>query len=258
MIFDSHMHTEFSFDSEMKAEDAIARANELGLGLVFTEHFDYGFPGEEDCTFSPNKYMETYAKFRCDSLRLGVEVGMTKEARDANKEFISQAPFDMVIGSIHMVDGMDIYYPEFYHGKSKEEAYGAYFATMAEEAAIQDMDVLGHIDYIARYAPYSEPKFDYKGFKDEIDKILRIILDRGIVMELNSRRIGNHQAIEELTPIYRRYRDMGGRYVTIGSDAHTVEAVGMNFNPALDFIESLGLQQVTFYERKLQIVAPLL
>lgn len=256
MIFDSHMHTEFSFDSEMKAEDAIARANALGLGLVFTEHFDYGFPGEEDCTFSPGKYMETYAQFRGGSLRLGVEIGMSKEARDANKEFINRAPFDMVIGSIHMVDGMDIYYPEFYDGRTKEDVYYAYFALMAEEAAIQDMDVLGHIDYMARYAPYDAPKLDYMGFKDEIDRVLRTILDRGIVMELNSRRLGDKQALEELAPIYSRYRELGGMYVTIGSDAHTADAVGINFRTALDFIDSLGLQQVTFWERKLQSVAP--
>ena len=254
MIFDSHMHTEFSFDSEMKAEDAIARAHKLGLGLVFTEHFDYGFPGEEDCSFSPDEYMKSYSRFRCDSLRLGVEVGMTKEAREANREFINQAPFDMVIGSIHMVEGMDIYYPEFYNGRTKDDVYGAYFAAMAEEADIQDMDVLGHIDYMARYAPYGVPKLDYMGFKDEIDKILQIILDRGIVMEVNSRSLGDKQTLEELAPIYSRYREMGGRYVTIGSDAHTADAVGINFRTALAFVESLGLQQVTFWERKLQII----
>ncbi len=256
MIFDSHMHTEFSFDSEMKAADAIERAKQLGIGLVFTEHLDYGLPGQGDWTFSPEEYMKTYGSLRGDSLRLGVEVGMTKKAREINKEFIDKAPFDMVIGSIHVVEDMDIYYPEFYKDKSKEEAYRAYFAVMAEEAALMDMDVLGHIDYMARYAPYPEPKMDYEMFHEEIDKVLHIVLDRGIVMELNSRRLGDTKALNELTPIYRRYHELGGKYVTIGSDAHGADAVGTNFKAALDFCKSLGLEVVTFSERKLQTLTP--
>ncbi|MBR6267692.1 MAG: histidinol-phosphatase HisJ family protein [Selenomonadaceae bacterium] len=256
MIFDNHMHTEFSFDSEMKVKDAIAKADKLGMGIVFTEHFDYDYPGEEDFTFPPEAYMEAYSPFRCDHLRLGVEIGMTKESREVNKQFINKAPFDLVIGSIHLLNGRDIYFPDFYRNRSKEDVYRTYFTAMAEEAAVQDIDVLGHIDYMARYAPYAEPKLDYKCFKEEIDEVLRIILDRGIIIELNSRRLGDRQALEELTPIYSRYREMGGKYVTIGSDAHTADAIGANFNTALDFIETVGLRQVTFCERKLQIVAP--
>lgn len=48
MIFDSHSHTTFSADSEMKAADAIAMAEKAGVGLVFTEHLDLDYPGEMD------------------------------------------------------------------------------------------------------------------------------------------------------------------------------------------------------------------
>lgn len=255
MIFDNHMHTEFSFDSEMKAKDAIATADRLGLGIVFTEHFDYDYPGEEDFTFSPEKYMEAYSPLRGDRLRLGVEIGMTRESREANKQFVKQVPFDLVIGSIHLLDNKDIYFPEFYKDRKKEEVYLTYFTAMAEEAAVQDIDVLGHIDYMARYAPYGEPKIDYGSFREAIDKVLRTILDRGIVMELNSRRLGDGHAVEELIPIYRRYKELGGRYVTIGSDAHTADAVGAHFKTALDFIGAVGLQPVAFTGRKLQTIA---
>ena len=40
MIFDSHMHTQFSADSEMPAAAAVLAAEKLGLGMVFTEHLE--------------------------------------------------------------------------------------------------------------------------------------------------------------------------------------------------------------------------
>ena len=59
MIFDSHSHTRFSADSEMEARAALRAAEALGIGLVFTEHLDVDFPGEDDFTFDPAAYWET-------------------------------------------------------------------------------------------------------------------------------------------------------------------------------------------------------
>ena len=80
MIFDSHTHTKFSADSKMKASDAIARAASLNLGLVFTEHFDEELEG--NFKFNPAEYFGEYKNLRGDKVRLGVEVGLTKTARE--------------------------------------------------------------------------------------------------------------------------------------------------------------------------------
>ncbi len=253
MLYDNHIHTEVSADSDMKAEEALRQAEQRGVGLVFTEHFDFGYPYDDlDFSFSPEDYRKKYESLRGDGLRLGVEVGMTKEAREENAKFLKRAPFDLVIGSIHLVQGKDIYYPEFYEGRTKEDTYRAYFAAMAEEAAVQDMDVLGHIDYIARKAPYENPELDYGSFRPEIDRVLKIVTDRGIVLELNTRRFGSRRGIKELAPIYRKYHEMGGRYVTIGSDAHNAESVAMYFKEAEEFAEAMGLEPVTFCGREMQ------
>ena len=252
MLFDNHIHTKFSADSEMQSEEAIRQAGELGIGLVFTEHYDFGYPYKMDFTFSPEDYWKEYQSLRGEQLRLGVELGMTRESREANARFIRQVPFDLVIGSIHLVNQVDIYYPEFYEEKEKEETYHAYFTAMAEEAAVQEMDVLGHIDYIARYSPYENPEIDYGSFQEEIDQVLRTVVERGIVLELNTRRLEKRLAMKELVPVYRRYAELGGKYVTLGSDAHTADRIGMNFGRAMDFAEALGLQLVTFCERKME------
>lgn len=249
MIFDSHTHTKFSADSKMKATDALARAENLNIGLVFTEHFDYDMEG---FNFVAAEYMSEYKKFRGDKLRLGVEVGMTKTAREASKNFVASADFDQVIGSIHTIDGEDIYIKEFFEGKDKFSVYTKYFQVMAQEAAVNDFDVLGHIDYICRAATYEDTSIDYDTFKAEIDAVLKIVVEREKVLELNTRRLRHKKIFDELKPVYTSYKNFGGRYVTIGSDAHRAEVIGDYFQAALDFVQEIGLTPVTFCQRKPQ------
>ena len=252
MLFDSHTHTKFSADSKMLAKDAILRAENLKIGIIFTEHFDEELEG--NFKFNPAEYMNEYKKFRGDKVKLGVEVGMTKTAREINKNFVESADFDEVIGSIHMLDGEDIYHKEYFIGKDKNSVYTNYFKVMAQEAEIQDFDVLGHIDYICRAATYDDTSIDYDRFKAEIDKVLKIVVEREKVLELNTRRLHSKEVFVELKSVYESYKKLGGRYVTIGSDAHRAEVVGNYFDDAVKFIEEIGLSVVTFKQRKIQIL----
>lgn len=253
MIFDSHIHTKFSADSQMLASEVLAKATSLNLGVVFTEHFDYGVEVDgRKFEFNPVEYMNEYKNLRSDKVRLGVEVGLRKFARSANAQFIARADFDFVIGSIHLVDDFDIYYPEFYADKDKATAYCKYFEQMAQEISLADFDALGHIDYICRAAPYDNPEIDYATFKAEIDAVLKIVVERGKVLELNTRRFDKVRAVEELIPVYKKYRELGGRFITLGSDAHRVGAVGNYFKRALEFVRELDLTPVTFRSRNLE------
>ena len=213
MIFDSHSHTAFSADSEMQAADAIEKAREAGVGLAFTEHLDLDYPGEMDFTFDPQAYWQAYEPYRGERLHLGIEIGMNESILEGNCNFLQQAPFDIVIGSQHIVDGQDIYYPAYYEGKSKEAAFHRYYALMAENVRRYGahIDVLGHIDYIARYAPYDNPEVSYGTFQEDIDAILRAAIETDTVLELNTRRLGSRTACRELMPVYTRYRELGGR-----------------------------------------------
>ena len=120
MFFDSHIHTSFSADSEMRAEEALARAEEQGIGLVFTEHLDYDYPsaGEEQFIFDPEAYWTAYEPLRtAGNLSLGVEMGMMASARKKNAAFVQRVPFDFVLGSIHFLECKDLYYPESFAGR---------------------------------------------------------------------------------------------------------------------------------------------
>ena len=260
MLYDCHSHTEFSSDSQMKAADALATARQQGIGLIFTEHYDFDYKESKhykdmDFLFDAKAYWEQYEPLRGADLLLGVEVGLTPGSIGANQEFIGEVPFDQVIGSIHAIDQLDIYYPDYYEGKNKEKAYGQYLAIMADMVQANPyIDVLGHIDYISRYAPYEDKEIGYRQFHDQVDLVLKNVLDTGTIMELNTRRLDSKAVAESLLMLYARYKELGGQYVTIGSDAHKVEAIGMNFKMAQDLVEFVGLRPVYFKERHLQYV----
>jgi len=255
VLFDNHVHTAFSADSEMTSQQALQAAQGLDLGLVFTEHYDCAYPEAIDFTFDPQEYWKQYEPLRGDNLRLGVEIGMCENDEERNLSFISQVPFDLVIGSIHLLDGQDIYYEEFYKDKEKQAVYTQYFYCMAKLLRTHSfVDVLGHIDYIARYAPYDNPEISYGTFQQEIDEVLRAAVETDTVMELNTRRLKSRLAQKELMPVYKRYHELGGRYLTLGSDAHSADAIGSSFHEGCEMAIACGLQLVTFCQRKREIV----
>lgn len=251
--FDSHMHTKFSTDSRMKLEEVMERINRLDMGAVITEHMDINFPIEGHFFFKVDDYFKEYSPYRSDNLLLGIELGMKMDCLGEAREMVSRYPFDFVLGSIHLVDNNDIYGKDFYMGRSKLETYRRYLEIMLECIKSYDfVDSLGHIDYIARYANYDDREIYYEDFHDYIDKVLRVVAQRDIALELNTRRLGDIRAAENLEKIYRRFYELGGRMVTIGSDAHMIDSVGSNFKIAEEIAERCGLRAVYFKERKPQ------
>ncbi|MBC9786056.1 histidinol phosphate phosphatase [Heliobacterium chlorum] len=255
MIFDSHVHTRFSTDSQMFIEEAIAKAKSLDIGIIVTEHMDLEYPQPEFFKFNLDDYFREYDRYRNPRLRLGIEMGMRCELAEKSREMAAQYPFDFIIGSVHVVDKKEIYPEAFYQGRSKKEAYDRYFDTMyACVKGFDFVDTLGHIDYICRYAALEDPEIDYVDFRDRIDPILTLLAERGQAIEINSRRFDNPRAVESLFPIYRRFRELGGQWVTIGSDAHNPSDIGRRLDKALELAERCQLRPIWFDKRKPQLM----
>ncbi len=179
---------------------------------------------------------------------------MREKTLEGSRAFVERVPFDQVTGAIHFMDDLDLYYPDFYQDKDKETAYRRYFQDMAENLHTHSfVDVLAHIDYVARYAPYDNPELDYGSFRQEIDEVLKTVIETNTVLELNTRRLGDSLALKELVPIYARYKELGGRFITLGSDAHKHEDIGAHFGAAREMAAALGLTVVTFCERQMDI-----
>ncbi|MDP4087927.1 MAG: histidinol phosphate phosphatase [Bacillota bacterium] len=252
-MFDTHVHTTFSTDSKMTLEEALRTAEEKGMGVTLTEHMDLNCRSEGKFVFDIDKYFSEYERFRGPKLLLGIELGLTEEFREENKRIADNNPFDYVIGSIHFLGNYDIYYPEFYDGMSKSEAYREYLLTMKSNICGEKFfDSLGHIDFICRYAPYEDKEIYMEEYGDYVDEVLKALIASNIAMEINTRRLNDRAAVKNLLSIYMRYKALGGEFVTIGSDAHTPKAIGFNYRSAVEIAERASLKAVYFRERKME------
>ena len=251
MRADCHMHTYFSGDSEAKPEDMILAAIDKGLeAICFTDHEDIDyFCDDIEFVFDPETYFKELGalkekyKEKLD-IRIGVEFGLQPHLAKQAKAFTTANPYDFVIGSMHVVGGKDPYYPEFFEGISDEEAYRmALRETIADIRAVADFDVLGHLDYVVRYGKHREREYSYSRFADEIDEILRYLIEHGKGLEVNTAGLKYGLPFAHPHPdVLKRYKELGGEIITVGADAHKPEHVGYDFNIVDNILESCGFK----------------
>ncbi|MBQ7678276.1 MAG: histidinol-phosphatase HisJ family protein, partial [Butyrivibrio sp.] len=162
---DYHLHSHHSGDSEAPMADMADAALARGLTeICFTEHEDLDFPDSADGPGSI--FLLDAATYRSEwetlhpqyagrlDIRFGVELGLQPHLVEQNRSFLTAQPYDFVIGSVHIADRRDPYYPDFYEGRTLQEAYRAYFEDVLENIRLMpEIDVLGHMDYPVRYAP---------------------------------------------------------------------------------------------------------
>jgi len=255
MMFDCHLHTTFSTDSKMKIEEVIERCNSLNIGAIITEHMDLNFPRPNEFIFDAEKYLEEYEKYRSDKLLLGFEMGMRLDCIKENKALTEKHNFDYVIGSIHLVNNIDIYGAELYRNRSKTEAYEEYLDYVYDCVKQYDFfDCLGHIDYISRYSIYEDREIYYNEFSERIDRILKVLVEKEKAIEINTRRLGDKKAVANLIDIYKRYNDLGGKIAVFGSDSHNVNGIGSNFDTGKAIAEAANLRLAYFKNRRVSLI----
>lgn len=264
ILTDFHMHSSFSGDSDTPMEEMIQKGIELGLThMCFTEHNDFDFPVCDETpagTFELNvdaylydllKYREKY-KNKVNIL-FGIELGLQPQIMRQNSILTKSYDFDFIIGSSHVCNQKDPYYPPFYEGRSEEEAYREYFDSILENIKkFSNFDVYGHLDYVVRYGPNKDQNYSYAKYQDIIDPILKLLIDKGKGLEINTG--GLKSGLKELHPctdILKRYRELGGEIITIGSDAHTPAVLTAHFNRAYDVLKECGFQYYTIFEKRI-------
>ncbi len=260
MLWDTHMHTHFSGDSDASPRQMILAAQQAGLsGLCFTDHLDYDYPDDPDLFLLDfSSYSEEIQSLRQEfkerfPILLGVEIGLQPQIAEKNRIAAKACSFDYIIGSSHVVHGMDPYYSKYYEGRSEDDAYLEYFESILENLRTDaDFDVYGHIDYVVRYGPNRNRFYSYMKFADVIDEILKTIIHMGKGIEINTGGfkygLGHPNPTED---ILSRYRELGGEIITIGSDAHAPEHVAFTFDRVPELLSQAGFHYFTvFQERK--------
>lgn len=250
-MFNCHIHTRFSSDCDMDIKEAIDISKKTGIGIIVTDHMDLGLYDDGRFTFNVDEFFKEYKEYRSERLLLGIEIGMRNDYERENRKIAEDYSFDYVLGSVHVVNGYDIFYDEYYAEKNKKMAYEEYFDCMLKCLKTYDfIDCLGHIDYIARYGRYEDKEIYYDEYREYIDEVLSIAAKKGISIEVNTRRLNDREAYLNLLKIYKRFKELGGETATIGSDSHRALDIQKGLKEACEIIKAAYLTPVYYKERK--------
>lgn len=259
ILTDSHVHSSFSGDSETPPELQIQAAIQAGLQtMCFTDHQDFDhFDSDSHFEFDPVPYFATLKhlqeKYHSQiDIGIGVELGLQPHLKDRLPVFTAKYPFDYIIGSTHLIDGLDPYYPRYWTGKVEAEVYRRYFECTLENANVFDcFDCYGHIDYVIRYGPTMHHNYSYWQYQDLLDEILKTIISKGKGIECNSAgyKYGLGQPNPEATLI-KRYIELGGEILTIGSDGHKPEHIAYAFKMLPEYLKSCGARYYTVFKNR--------
>lgn len=264
MICDFHVHTCMSADSEADIDTVIQTAIRLGMPyLCITDHHDIDYNNEE-FYLNPHKYYGTLSSYKDKyrnriKLLIGVEMGLQPHIKNAVDAFISSIPLDFVIGSSHVINGMDPYYEDIWREHTTEQVMNMYFENIYENLQVHDnFDIYGHIDYAIRYAKEKDQNYSYEKYKEILDQILIKIVTMGKGIEINT--AGLRKGLRSTNPcfeIIKRYHELGGNIITVGSDAHSPEDIGADFDRAGELLSEAGFDHYNLFIGRKALAVPL-
>ena len=253
---DYHMHSTFSCDGNSTPRVMCRQAIRLGIPEIgFSEHWDVG-PYESLPRFlQVEAWFEEIERLRCLYagklvIRAGIEISEPHLSPKETAAVLSRCPFDYVLGSVHYVGPHFMFDPEYFRAHTADEVYRTYFNEVEEMLRSSDIDILAHLDVPVRTAA-PILGFDPHRYEGQIRRVLRRAVDRGIALDINTAGLRN--PARNLMPdpiILGWYAEIGGGYVTLGSDAHKSSQVGLHLDQALAAIRTAGLSGITQYEQR--------
>ena len=269
-LTDCHTHTHISPDSEAALPDMLRKAQELWLfAYAVTDHVElcrwypqgyyHTLPrNEEDffdyaARFEQSMAQNAVARELAQGLTFmnGIELGEPDADFGLASSVCADKRLDFVIASLHELPGkLDFYFLDY----TKEDVPAlltTYFTTLLQIAEWNGFDVLGHITYPLRYIVGDAGiQVDMTQYRDIIAEIFRTVIRNGKGIELNTS--GYRQTYGKPFPdaeLLRLYRDLGGKLLTLGSDAHKPGDVGAGIAEGAALAKSVGFDRIAYYMR---------
>lgn len=256
-LIDQHVHTDNSFDGCHSVMFICEKALEYGLrGVAFTDHLDIDSKNISVRKITVPSYIETMKARSAFTGRLIVSAGIELGQPIYNKELADSAvnglKYDIILASIHNLPDMPDFYFLDYSQYDPVDLLEQYFQKELELARWNGFDSLAHLTYPLRYI-IGEQHIDVnmKRFDDIIAEIFETLIKNQKSLEINVS--GLRQPLKDMMPgeaYVRLYKKMGGKYITVGSDAHKAYDVGKDCGRALKMAYDCGFREFTLYERR--------
>lgn len=255
---DYHIHSEFSGDSSEKLENIISKAISIGLKeIAITDHFEYDMLGMgKEWEINLDKYCDEIIKLKEINkkdidIKLGLEVGIQPQTVNFFENELKKYPLDFIISSSHGINRYDLSFGILQKGKTRDEMQDLYFKTVYENVKKFDsFSVYGHLDFITRYGGAKYRGMNIGNHIEIIDKILREIISKGKGIEINTSgyRYGENRVYPDFE-IIRRYFELGGEIITIGSDSHKACDIVKDFSIAYEILERLDIRYLASFDK---------
>lgn len=247
---DCHLHTDNSFDSETPAERQVDRAHELGIEYIaITDHCDILEWSDLNIARSNAQAAELNRKYDDLTVLRGIELGEPLQSPEQTAIALGLCEYDFVLCSLHNIAGEEDFY---YLHPDEEQAYdliGRYFDELLEMVRWNAFDSLAHFTYPLRYITGRDGvRVDMSRFQPIIRRILSELAANGKALEINTSGLRSPDGFLLPTVEYvKLFRELGGRYITLGSDAHVAEHMAVGMREGIAAAKEAGFDRATVF-----------
>ena len=254
-MFDQHVHSNFSFDSNEDLENYINVSNKNDI--VTTEHLDFANPiiNYEDSSINYLKYIEeidSLNKKYSNKFFSGIEIGYTPNSEKRIEDFLKDKNFNLKLLSIHQ-NGLFDYMCVNKKLISLEALIQEYFEQMIQalESSIE-FNVLAHFEYGIRIVDISVTDFDSLASKF-LNKIIELIVKKEIAFEVNTKSMYKYKKENLYSYMIEKYLKKGGKLFTLGSDAHNIKDYAYKFDEARKFLLTINIKEIILFKYKIKM-----
>ncbi len=258
---DYHVHESHSSDAPGATMERYCRmAERRGIDeIAFTTHLIIVGP-DIDVGVTPSqipgylKEIQQALDTTSVELRAGLEVDYFPEEEGRLGRILDEHPFDFVLGSLHYIRGHDIGTRkgsvDFFKGRPLEEALDIYFTGFREAVESGLFDAIAHPDYFRKYIHLTHEKpATWERYGTTVYEAIDSMKSKGVGFEVNSS--GWRHGVEGVYPVdgfLRAAYDAGIDKVTVGSDSHSVDGLGINTLMAVQRLEEAGYRYICIFE----------
>lgn len=258
-IIDSHVHSDNSPDGHhsvmFMCETAVAKSLRA---IAFTDHCEVDVYHEEGYGRRVRQSFFETAKAKSAFLGSllvlhGIELAQPHYNPSLSAEILSAQKYDTVIGSVHNLRGkMDFYYMKSFDGCDIHAVFDEYLDELIAMTEWGNFDILAHMTYPFRYF-YSVAGIDedINNYKEKTDELLRLCAEKNIAIEINTG--GLRQRINKTSPeinVIKRFKQLGGKFISVGSDAHYAHQIGSDIDIAYAIAREAGFLSVVIFQSR--------
>ena len=256
LIHDQHVHSYYSFDSEQPIREYLLKASELGLSyFVLTDHCDLNYLNSgKDLFFDIVKrnweLKQLQKEFKDIRILEGIEIGyMPSEIERINK-IINSNNFDLINFSLHEADNIDYYLKEEFTSRGIDHTLKNYFKNELNAVTnFDNYDVFSHFDYGFKTAYLIDNSLKISKYEDYLVKIFNVLIKKNKALEINI-KVQSFLPIEHTKYILALYKKLGGKLITLSSDAHEVKYFMYNFDKYIKLIKDSGFNSLTYFVKR--------